>query len=86
MGKSEPKSGVRYTPEFRRQIVELVRATSAHTANSSPIESQPGEALDSRGCEQHCALPQLFCRLVARNPRCADANGARFARPTSLLK
>src|SRR5688572_28083471 len=26
MGKSKPKSGVRYTPEFRRQMVELVRA------------------------------------------------------------
>jgi transposase len=26
MGKSKQKSGVRYTPEFRRQMVELGRA------------------------------------------------------------
>jgi transposase len=26
MGKSRERSGVRYTPEFRRQMVELVRA------------------------------------------------------------
>ena len=26
MRKSKPNSGVRYTPEFRRQLIELVRA------------------------------------------------------------